>query len=158
MFTNVPDALSFNFQSNTLPEELRNAERWTVQNPVAQFVKYQEAKSSNSRRPQSESQLRALQRLLHSNFAVTMETLNDVFAWLDERKAQPTTTILRLYEMTTSIEAAISNVLAQIDQREQQRMDLQRLQANLDKSNQVCLTDLLYACLLMNVIFSDNEY
>jgi GTP-binding protein EngB required for normal cell division len=144
MFTNVPDALSFNFQSSTLPEELRNAERWTIQNPVAQFVKYQEAKSSNSRRPQSEQQLRALQRLLHSNFAITLETLNDFFAWLDTRKAQPTSTIVQLYEMTTRIEAAISNVLAQIDQRERQRMDLQRLQANLDKSNQVCLTDVSY--------------
>ena len=141
IFTNVPDALSFNFQSNTLPEELRNSESWTIQNPVAQFVKYQEAKSSNSRRPQSEQKLRALQRLLHSNFAITMETLNDFFAWLDKRKVQPTNTILQLYEMTTRIEAAISNVLAQIDQREQQRMDLQRLQANLDKSNQVRPTE-----------------
>jgi AIG1 family len=158
MFTNVPDALSFNFQSNTLPEELRNAERWTIQNPVAQFVKYQEAKSNNSRRRQSEPQLRALQRLLHSNFAITMETLNCFFVWLDERKAQPTNTIVQLYEMTTKIEAAISNVLAQIDQREQQRIDLQRLQANLDKSNLVSLTDFSNACLFDERDLSDNEY
>jgi hypothetical protein len=147
IFTNVPDALSFNFQSNTLPEELRNAERWTIQNPVAQFVKYQEAKSNNSHRSKSEQQLRALQRLLHSNFAITMETLDCFFVWLDGRKAQPTNTIVQLYEMTTRIEAAISNVLAQIDQREQQRIDLQRLQGNLDKSNQVRLINFSYACL-----------
>jgi hypothetical protein len=157
MFTNVPDALSFNFQSNTLPEALRNAERWTIQNPVAQFVKYQEAKSNSSRRSQSEQQLRALQRLLHSNFAISMDTLNDFFAFLDERKAQPTNIILELYEMTTRIEAAISNVLAQIDQREQQRMDLQRLQANLEKSNQVRLADFFSAC-LFDKHCSDNEY
>jgi GTP-binding protein EngB required for normal cell division len=137
IFTNVPDALSFNFQSNTLPEELRNAERWTLQNPVAQFVKYKEATSGNSPRPPSEAQLRALRKLLNTNFATTMETLNEFFTWLDKRKAQPTHTIVQLYTMTTRIEAAITHVLAQIDQREQQRLDLQKLQANLDKSNQV---------------------
>ena len=158
MFTNVPDALSFNFQSNTLPEELRNAERWTIQNPVAQFVKYQEAKSNNSRRRQSEPQLRALQRLLHSNFAITMETLNCFFVWLDERKEQPTNTIVQLYEMTTKIEAAISNVLAQRDQMEQLRLEMQRLQANLNKSNLVCLTDFSNACLFDEQHFSDDEY
>ena len=148
LFTNVPDALSFNFQSNTLPEALRNAERWTIQNPVAQFVKYQETISGNSSRPPSEQKRRALQRLLHSNFAITMETLNSFFAWLDKRSPQPTNVIVQLYEMTTRIEAAISNVLAQIDQKEQQRMDLQRLQANLERSNQVSL-DRLLLCLFV---------
>ena len=147
IFTNVPDALSFNFQSNTLPEKLRNAERWTLQNPVAQFVKYKDATSSSNPRPLSESQCRALRKLLNSNFATTMETLNEFFAWLDTRKAQPTHTIVRLYTMTTRIEAAITNVLAQIDQREQQRLDLQKLQANLDKSNQVRPIHSSHACL-----------
>jgi hypothetical protein len=134
MFTNVPDALSFNFQSNTLPKEIRQAEIWTLQNPVAQFSKYQDMKTSGN---SSARQLQSMEKLLQSSYATTMEMLNEFFSWLDQRKAQPTNAIVDLYDMTTKIEAAITNVLAQIDQRERQRMDMKKLQNDLDRNKQV---------------------
>jgi len=126
MFTNVPDALSFNFQPDTLPQEIRHSEVWTIQNPVAQFSKYQEAKSGGH---SSERQLQSMERLLQNNYVTTVETLNDFFSWLDKREAQPTNAIVDLYDMT--------GVLAQIDQRERQRMDLKKLQNDLDRNKQV---------------------
>jgi AIG1 family len=134
MFTNVPDALSFNFQPETLPKEIRHAEVWTIQNPVAQFNKYQESKAGGH---STASQLQSLDRLLQNNYAITMETLSEFFSWLDERKSQPTHAIVDLYDMTTNIEAEITNVLAQIDQQERKQMDLKRLQNDLDRNRQV---------------------
>lgn len=136
MFTNVPDALSFNFQPDTLPREIRHAEVWTIQNPVAQFIKYQEAKTGGH---SSAKQLQSLERLLQNNYITTMETLNDFFSWLDQCKAQPTNSIVDLYDMTTNIEAAITSVLAQIDQLERKQMDLKKLQNDLDRNKQVGL-------------------
>jgi hypothetical protein len=133
MFTNVPDALSFNFQPDTLPKEIRNAEVWTIQNPVAQHSKYEEAKTHGH----TPVNLEKMAKLLQNSYVTTMETLNEFFSWLDKRKSQPTNAIVDLYDMTTNIEAAITNVLAQIDQRERQRMDLKRLQNEIDRNKQV---------------------
>jgi hypothetical protein len=137
MFTNVPDALSFNFQPDTLPKEIRHAEVWTIQNPVAQHSKYEEAKTHGH----TPVNLEKMAKLLQNSYITTMETLNDFFSWLDKCKSQPTNAIVDLYDMTTNIEAAITNVLAQIDQRERQRMDLKRLQNDLDRNKQVSSLD-----------------
>jgi GTP-binding protein EngB required for normal cell division len=134
MFTNVPDVLSFNFQQQMLPAEIRHPGIWTIQNPMAQLSKYQAVKTGGHR---SERQLQSMEKLLENNYVVTMETLNDFFSWLDQRKVQPTNTIVDLYDVTTSIEAAIANVITQIDQRERQRMDLKKLQHDLDRNKQV---------------------
>jgi AIG1 family len=149
MLTNVPDPLSFNFQQDTLPPEVRNAEVWAIQNPVAQFTKYQESKA-NSRYTASK-----LQRVLQSNYENTMETLTEFFTWLDERKSQPTSAIVDLYDMTTNIEAEITKVLSQIDQQEEKRMSLKRLENDYDRYSQVSSLHWIFS---IPVFFNTNLF
>jgi energy-coupling factor transporter ATP-binding protein EcfA2 len=133
MFTQVNDALSMNFSPSSLPFGLQSAERWTIQNPVAQFVKYQELVAANL----LQSELEDLQKVLFENFDKTLKTLVRFMAWVDGCTPQPTKAIQDLFDMTMAIESQVVNVFARILQQEERRVALNRLKVELQTSHQV---------------------
>ena len=134
LFTNVPDALSFNFHSNSLPAYIAKSELWTIQNPLAQLMRFREMEASM----QSEKQILTFRKLLENSYSSTIETLNDIFAWLDRLPAQKTHPILALYLMSQGLEIAVQNVISQGTLRDGVQARITRLQTELVSQNQVC--------------------
>lgn len=135
VFTMVPNALSFNFQRDALPVELKDARIWTVDNPLAQWSKYQANLTAIP--PKDEEDLEDMFDTVSTCYKKTLKSLNDFLKWLDERKVEPVQSISDLYEMSTSIEASISNVIARMDQAEKRRQELVKLQNDFGAQDQV---------------------
>ncbi|KAJ3862974.1 hypothetical protein EV359DRAFT_4987, partial [Lentinula novae-zelandiae] len=62
------------------------------------------------------------------SYTKALKMLGQVFQFLDKCKVQPTNSIYDLYIMSTDIEAAISNVIARMEQTENTRNGLKKLQ------------------------------
>jgi hypothetical protein len=135
LFTNVPDVLSFNFHSDTLPTYIANSELWTIQNPLAQVMRFREMESGNAK--QSEKQLLTFRRLLDENYAATIDTLGDMFAWFNKQIAQKTQSVLELHAMTRNLELAVGKVVFQTTVRDTAQAQITRLQTELVRHNQV---------------------
>ncbi|KIK53796.1 hypothetical protein GYMLUDRAFT_178498 [Collybiopsis luxurians FD-317 M1] len=136
VFTMVTDPLSFNFEKSSLqPEALQSASMWSINNPLAQWKKYQE--KLKNKEEYDEDILQDMEDSVRSSYKKTLKTLGQIFQFLDKCKAQPTNDIHDLYIMSTDIEASISNVIARMDQTEDKRAKLKALRANKDSQDQV---------------------
>jgi tRNA U34 5-carboxymethylaminomethyl modifying GTPase MnmE/TrmE len=155
LFTNVADILSFNFQTDSLPEAVRDAEIWTMQNPVAQYVRY--TRSIIGKKPAK--QLSHMRKLIETSYENTMEMLDGFFEWIDARAVQPTTEILAVYEMTVSIESSILDVISRMNQQEQKRRDLETLMSQLKTSKQVGISKMsnIHASLQLSCSEHENQ-
>ncbi|KAJ3933475.1 MAG: hypothetical protein NXY57DRAFT_17494 [Lentinula lateritia] len=129
IFTMVSDPTSFNFERKSLPEELRKAKIWSINNPFAQWTKYQE-KLAQDPPTVDEEILQEMDEGVHRSYTKALKMLGQVFQFLDKCKVQPTNSIYDLYIMSTDIEAAISNVIARMDQTENTRNGLKKLQSD----------------------------
>lgn len=134
MFTHVADPLSMNFSSSSLPSGFTSANMWTIQNPIAQFVKYKEYISADTTQVQQEH----LWNVLLRNYDQTVCTLTAFLKRVDACKAQPTKAIQELFDMTMAIESKLVNIFARISQQEERRVELSRLKAELRTSHLVC--------------------
>ena len=61
--------------------------------------------------------------------------LSKFFDWLDSREVQPTKDILLLYEQSQAIEKKIRNALAQMQQANIKRNDLEKITRDIDKAD-----------------------
>ncbi|KAJ3903758.1 hypothetical protein F5879DRAFT_1023311 [Lentinula edodes] len=129
IFTMVSDPTSFNFERKSLPEELRKAKIWSINNPFAQWTKYQE-KLAQDPPTIDEEILQEIDEGVHRSYTKALKMLGQVFQFLDKCKVQPTNSIYDFYIMSTDIEAAISNVIARMDQIENTRNGLKKLQSD----------------------------
>ncbi|EJD50575.1 hypothetical protein AURDEDRAFT_100103 [Auricularia subglabra TFB-10046 SS5] len=134
LFTMVDNPLAFNFHTTSLPTSLHSAELFTIQNPLALHLRFQELLQRTP--APTEAQRKRWTRLLHAAYDATVETLDDLFVWLDSTQPSPTTEISQLYEMTIGIESTIADVIARLRQMEDQRGQIARLRADLESSKQ----------------------
>ena len=98
VFTNVPSPLSWQFSTDTLPDVLRDAPQFFLDNPLALQKKYlslkHDLKRKNARMPIRRGVLAGEERAL--------EMLVNLFDWSDSLKSQPTTEIVYLYDRSHS--------------------------------------------------------
>ncbi|KIJ48656.1 hypothetical protein M422DRAFT_86445, partial [Sphaerobolus stellatus SS14] len=131
MFTNVPNPLSWNFAQDTIPEVLKHAPQFRLDNPLALRKKYLELKN----KPNTTSQLRKEMRAtVNSGEAKALEMLVRLFDWLDGCVPQPTKDIMSLYDQSQRIETRISNILASTDQLAGKRNELQKIANETEKA------------------------
>ncbi len=140
LFTMVPSPLHFNFKRETLPDAVRNAKFWGINNPLAMWLRFQKALKSGDLPEDFEE---AARDELKGTYDKGLETLNSFFAWVDERNVQPTKEINDLHRMSEKMEAALSNVLTHFTQAETQKTALIKLQREIDSQKQV--NDLIVA-------------
>ena len=112
MFTNVSNPLHWNFFRDTLPDVLKEAPHFLLNNPVALRRKYSKLKYSPNMN-EERAKLCNVMKVAEQN---ALEMLVDLFDWLDGLKARSMTEIVSLYEHSQAIEATITNTLAQINQ------------------------------------------
>ena len=97
VFTNVSSRLSWNFSQDTVPEVLKNAPQYLLDNPIALQKKYLELKNDQDKKVRNK-----LHKAVKAKEQGALETLVDLFDWLDGLTPQPTTAIVTLYEKSQS--------------------------------------------------------
>ena len=112
MFTNVSNPLHWNFSRDTLPDVLKDAPHFLLNNPVALQRKHSRLKYSPNMNKER-ANLCNVMKVAEQN---ALEMLVDLFDWLDGLKPRSMTEIVSLYEHSQAIEATITNTLAQINQ------------------------------------------
>ncbi|KIK52876.1 hypothetical protein GYMLUDRAFT_77679 [Collybiopsis luxurians FD-317 M1] len=133
VFTMVTDPLSFNFEKSSLqPERLQSVSMWSINNPLAQWKKYQE--KLRSKEDYDEGILEDTEISVRSSYKKTLKTLSQIFQFLDKCKAQPTDDI---HIMSTGIEATNSNTIARTDWTKEKCARLQALRVTKDTQDQV---------------------
>ena len=84
MFTNVSSPLSWNFSQDTIPEELKAAPQFLLNNPVALQRRYLELRDDPS-------QMAEMREVVTTSEQKALEMLVHFFDWLDSLKPQPMT-------------------------------------------------------------------
>jgi len=85
MFTNVGDPLSSNFPQDAIPEVLKDAPQFEIDNPVGLQKRYLEVKGD----PKMTNELMKMLEEVNISEQNALKMLVDLFDWLD--KLQPTT-------------------------------------------------------------------
>ncbi|GAW05162.1 hypothetical protein LENED_007002 [Lentinula edodes] len=142
IFTMVSSTLMLSFDTNWLPQELRTAHTWSIDNPSSLWFKYQKRLTKE---PLLEEDLREdMKEISHRGFERATKTLSQFFQYLDKRKVQPTQPVLELYNISVDIETRISNTITRISQAEEKRMRLQKLQVELENQERIKQTNQHY--------------
>ncbi|CAE6443627.1 unnamed protein product [Rhizoctonia solani] len=126
IFTHT-DPLTFNFQKDSLQPELKDAQHWLIQNPLAYYQSYKRLKASNA----SERILSRGRRDLEQFYDDTVEELDKWIEWLDTRRVQPSKEINDLYQMSNGIEANIERALTAITRMHDERVAWEGIQEDL---------------------------
>jgi hypothetical protein len=133
VFTNVPSPLSWNFSQDTIPGVLKDAPQLLFDNPIALQKRYLSLKDNLSRRARVE-----MCKAVWASEQTALESmLVTLFDWLDGLQPQPTTEIVYLYDMSQTIEAMITNTLAQMEQAAAKKVEIERLMADLETNSNV---------------------
>ena len=111
LFTNVSNPLSWNFEVETLPDELRGAKSFLIDNPLAMQKKYLKDCGKID-----ENKMKKFKNWVNQHHHTAVETLAEIFDWLDGVKSQATTEITTLYNKSIEIEDRITSTLARMTQ------------------------------------------
>ena len=123
VFTNVSSPLSWNFCEDTIPDSLRDAEHFLLDNPVARQKRFLVLKGDSNKKKTR----MVMRKSVLACEEMALETAVKLFDWLDGLGSQPTTEIFYLYNMSQSIEAMIANTLAQMDQAARKKAEIDKL-------------------------------
>ena len=115
LFTNVSSPLSWNFEVDTLPVELQGAEKFLIDNPLAMQEKYLRDRAKDEAEGKiDKKKMKRFEKCINENHQTAVETLAEIFDWLDGLKSQATTEITSLYNKSIEIERRINGTLARI--------------------------------------------
>jgi GTPase SAR1 family protein len=133
MFTNVGDPLNCNFEEDAIPDILRHAKQFLLDNPVAIQKKFLQQKQKRT----LQMAVDQMQKRVQASEVTALDTLNQVFDWLDALVPQPTKEIVYLHGKSQNIEKNIDSALARMTQAAEKDRDLQRIAADLNKAQVV---------------------
>ena len=94
VFTNVANSLSCNYCEDTLPETLISAPQFQIDNPTALHKKYLTLKDAPGMRKRSAE----LHKAVKASEQNVLETLVELFDWLNGREPQPMTGVTPFYD------------------------------------------------------------
>lgn len=112
MFTNVANPLSWNFCQDTIPEVLKGAPQFQIDNPAALRAKYLKLKSD----PNMENIKTKMRIEVEDGERNALEMLVGFFDWLDSLERQSTTEVVSLYEESQNIKSNTTKLPSLIDQ------------------------------------------
>jgi hypothetical protein len=133
IFTNVSSPLNWNFAQDSLPAVLQDAPQYLLDNPVALQRKFLKLRDD----PNKERIRGEMYKAVKAGKQKALETLVDLFDWVDSRKPQPTTEIQSLFEKSQMIQVNIANTLAQMDQATKKKEEIDTLMRQLQKDSDV---------------------
>ena len=117
LFTHVSSPLSWNFEVDTLPVELQGATEFLIDNPLAMQKRYlKDRAKAEAGGKIDEKKMKKFEKCINGNHQTAVETLAEIFDWLDGLEPQTTKEITSLYNQSVEIERNISNTLARMTQ------------------------------------------
>ena len=111
-----------NFPDDAIPEVLKHAPHFYIDNPIAlqkQYLKKKDCLNRSREKEITKSVKRAEQNAL--------ETMVELFDWLDGLEPQPTTEIIAIYKKSEDIESKITDTLAQMGQAAEKMAEIKKL-------------------------------
>ncbi len=111
LLTSVPTAASLNFPDDVIPEVLKHAPKFLIDNPIAlqkNYLMLRDRVDERTVKRIKESMKRA--ELAEQN---ALEMLVELFEWLDGLEPQSTTEIIAISKKSEDIEAKITAILSQ---------------------------------------------
>ena len=140
LFTNSSTYLSLNFPQDAIPEILQDAPQFLVDNPMALEKKFRGLKDD----PNKKKLGMEMQNEVKNAEQRALETLVNLFDWLDGLEPQPTTDIVALYEKSRAIESKITNALTRMEQASTQMTEINKLVGELQKKSAVSFSSHLH--------------
>ena len=140
LFSNSPTYLSLNFAQDVIPEILKDAPQFLLDNPISLQKKLLGLRDS----PKKKKLKKEMQEEVKDAEQRALEVLVDLFDWLDSLEPQPTTDIVALYKKYRVIESKVTNTLTQMDQASTQMAELKKLVDGLQKKSAVSLSSRLH--------------
>ncbi len=133
LFSNASSHLSLNVSSDAIPPALRGAPQFLLDNPIALVKKCSQFKDG----PSQKVPKKALQKMVMRAEQKSLQTLVDLFDWLDGLEPQSTTEIVELYEKSQAIESKITNTLSQMSQAATKMVEIKDLMTKFRKKSVV---------------------
>ena len=131
VFTNIPNFVAQNFSIEAIvKEEVKDAPQFCLNNPCALQKKSVELELKNDTKRKPEK----MRKSVESSEEEALETLVELFDWLDGLTPQPTKAIVELYDLSQQIESMITDVLAQMDQVAAKKDEIKGLMNNPEVS------------------------
>ncbi len=134
LFTNVNNPLQWNFQEDTIPQFLRDADRFTLDNPFSMEMRLR----ALCEMPQKAAFVKRMKAAVSNTYTETIDELTSLFNWMNELEPQPTKEILTLYQQVQEIEMRIGDALASMEQDSTKRKQVELIQADVAKHGVVC--------------------
>ena len=133
MFTNVLSPLPWSFSTDTLPEVLKDAPQFLLNNPIALQKEYSKLKGGASMNKERANLRKALQAAEQN----ALDMLVYLFDWLNSLEPQSVTGIVSPYEHFQAIEAKVTNVLARMGQAAKFEAQIEEQKTKLQKTSAV---------------------
>ena len=132
LLSNVPNEICLNFPDEAIPEVLKRAPKFLINNPIALQKNYLKQKDSMNERTAEKSE-----EFVKDAEQDALEMLVELFDWLDGLEPQPTRGIIALYEKYQVINSVITDTLAQTSQAATKRAEIKKLMEDLEKGTDV---------------------
>lgn len=134
LFTNVTDVMNVNFEHETLPSSISRDHLLYLNNPLAMQKSLEKMRKQKKLTSQ---QLQKSRRSIQEAEGAALDTLVDMFDWLDGLEPQPTLDFISLYEKTQSIDQGIANALARMNASTIKQQSLLELEGDIDQAKEV---------------------
>jgi len=132
LLSNVPTPASLNFPDDAILDELKQAPKFLINNPIALQKNYLKQKGQTDKKT-----LKKIKESVEFAEQNALETLVELFDWLDGLEPQPTTEIIAIHNKSEKIESKITSTLAQIDQAATKTVDIKKLMKDLGNETAV---------------------
>ena len=126
LFSNVPTAASLNFPHDAIPKVLKDAPKFLIDNPIALQKNYLKQKGHMDQKT-----LNKMKGSVKGAEQNALDTLVELFDWLDGLEPQPTTEIIVIHKKSEDIESKITITLAQMDQAAAKMAKIKKLVEDL---------------------------
>lgn len=135
LFTNVSTPLSWNFETETLPDGFRDAEQFLIDNPIALLKKFEQLRSSSP----THKLIGALWRSVEECHTKALDVLAEILDWVGLRQSQPTDDMLILYTLFCDLNHHIADSIALADDMKAEEQLLAVMQAEAERAQVVSL-------------------
>ena len=132
LLSNVPNEMYLNFPDDAIPETLKHAPKFLIDNPISLQKNYLKTKDRMSERTKKKRK-----ELVKGAEQDALEMSVQLFDWLDGLEPQPTRGIIALYEKYQVINSVITDTLAQTSQAATKRAEIKKLMEDLEKGTDV---------------------
>ncbi len=132
LLTSVPTPASLNFPNDAILKDLKHAPKFLIDNPIALQKNYLKQMGHLDKKT-----LKKMKDSIQKAEEGALETLVELFDWLDGLEPQPTIEITTLYKKSQNIESKVTDTLDQTNQATIKTVEIEKLMADLRTGNAV---------------------